>query len=273
MVFQRLLRRCCLPAVLVLSLCFLSAVAATAGPVPAVAAPDGPDADPLTEAGRWEEVFTLPAGQHPWYWDPLTGWRADGAAILRTTDGGATWQMAATGLSAVEAFQFVDARNGWAWHAGSLGLVHTTDGGATWRPQSTGSDALNDLQFVDNLTGWVRGKVNELRRTTDGGVNWHPVAPLDEGVTGIQFVDRKHGWTFGTAAQLMDPVVVDWTWQARSTNGGMSWSGSGRPGVAVCTWMRITAGASVSRKPPGTDAGYPGYAIGITRWTAPPTVA
>ena len=91
----------------------------------------------------------------------------------------------------------------------------------------------NDLQFVDNLTGWVRGKVNELRRTTDGGVNWHPVAPLDEGVTGIQFVDRKHGWTFGTAAELMDPVVVDWTWQARSTNGGMSWSGSGRPGVAV----------------------------------------
>ena len=68
--------------------------------------------------------------------------RHDGAAILRTTNGGATWQMAATGLSAVEAFQFVDVWNGWAWHAGSLGLVHTTDGGATWRPQSTGSDAL-----------------------------------------------------------------------------------------------------------------------------------
>ena len=38
MVTQRLTRRCCLPAALFLSLCFLSAIAVTAGSAPAAGA-------------------------------------------------------------------------------------------------------------------------------------------------------------------------------------------------------------------------------------------
>ena len=74
-----------------------------------------------TDGGAsWQTVFTLPPELPPWYWDHLTGWRASGTEVQRTTDGGATWQAAATGLQAVEAFQFVDARNGWAWQDASL---------------------------------------------------------------------------------------------------------------------------------------------------------
>ncbi len=58
----------------------------------------------------WQTVLTLPPGYAPWYWDHLTGWRAAGAEFQRTTDGGATWLAANTGLPAVDAFQFVDAR-------------------------------------------------------------------------------------------------------------------------------------------------------------------
>ena len=88
-------------------------------------------------------VFTQLASRSPeWFWDAITGWRAAGMAMERTTDGGATWQTAATGLPGVDQFQFVDARNGWAWHLASLGVARTTDGGATWQPQNTGSTAV-----------------------------------------------------------------------------------------------------------------------------------
>ncbi len=194
----------------------------------------------LFDPGRWEAVTPLPAASAPWYWDPLTGWRGDGAAMLRTTDGGATWQTAVTGLPAVDAFQFVDARNGWAWHNGSHSLAHTADGGATWQAQSTGTATLSGLQFVDSLTGWVRGDGGELRQTVNGGLNWQQVAP-DQIGAGFQFVDRRHGWTFGEERYSAPPFSGGWTWQARSTDGGNTWSRSG----GAPFWDNVVPGYAV----------------------------
>ena len=99
---------------------------------------DGSSIFKTTDGGRtWRTIFTLPAARSlEWFWDALTGWRSNGSNMERTADGGATWRSAATGLLGIEAFRFVDARNGWAWHNASLGLAHTTDGGATWGPKT-----------------------------------------------------------------------------------------------------------------------------------------
>ena len=186
----------------------------------------------------WETVYTLPPAAAPWYWDPLTGWHASGAAMLRTTDGGATWGTAATGLPAVDAFQFVDSRNGWSWHNESHKLAHTTDGGATWRSQNTGRDDWNGLQFVDAGHGWAwkngstagdPAELPWLRRTSDGGLTWHdlPQPPMPapgawSEFSGVQFVSATRGWAVSAV------VHVDYqSWYvghlARTDDGGLTW--------------------------------------------------
>ena len=64
-----------------------------------------------TAAGHGALLHPARSPAPEWFWDALTGWRANGSNMERTTDGGATWRSAATGLQAVDAFQFVDARD------------------------------------------------------------------------------------------------------------------------------------------------------------------
>jgi photosystem II stability/assembly factor-like uncharacterized protein len=61
-----------------------------------------------------------------------------GAAVLHSTDGGATWEVLKTGQPLpLHGIYFLDAQHGWA--VGDLGCVlHTTDGGTTWKTQRRG---------------------------------------------------------------------------------------------------------------------------------------
>ena len=198
---------------------------------------DGSGILKTTDSGKtWLRVFSLPAARtSEWFWDALTGWRAVGSNMERTTDGGATWRSAATGLQAIDTFQFVDARIGWGWHNKSLGLAHTTDGGATWQGQNTSSAALTDLQFVDAWHGWVRNG-EQVRGTINGGQSWHdltspPLPPLPpppndnilRGVNQILFLDATRGWAALFSEDLTPPVYSASRWLSRTTDGGNSW--------------------------------------------------
>ena len=191
---------------------------------------DGSSIFKSSDSGRtWRPVFTLPAARaQEWFWDPMTGWRTVGAAVERTTDGGATWKTANPGLQGIDAFQFVDARVGWAWHNESLGLAHTTDGGATWQGQNTGSAALSDLQFVDAQHGWVHNE-EQVRGTIDGGQSWHdlptplqPPHPYPYINRRLLFLDATHGWA-SIAASGCAGMCWYGSWLSHTTDGGSTW--------------------------------------------------
>lgn len=130
-----------------------------------------------TDGGKtWNTRFTMEVRRKEWFLSHLIGWRNNSSLIERTIDGGATWSAADTGLADVDEYQFVDALNGWAWHHDSLGLAHTTDGGASWVLQSPGTNAFRHLQFVDADSGWVMDNADRLRRSTNGGRTWHDVS-------------------------------------------------------------------------------------------------
>ena len=78
----------------------------------------------------WQSVATI--GKHVW----IAG--APGSIVLYSPDGGASWQLQPTGITApLDAITFVDERLGWA--AGALGtILVTNDGGRTWQVQRRG---------------------------------------------------------------------------------------------------------------------------------------
>lgn len=155
--------------------------------------------------------------------DALHGWAVGGEgehnekyALLRTVDGGQTWQSLTTGLARqLESVSFVSPMEGWV--VGYEGIIlHTQDGGATWTKQESGTtNRLTRVFFLDRSTGWVTVARSEtILKTTDGGATWLPYA-IDENddLLNVFFVDDRNGWALGNKGAMV-----------RSRDGGESWT-------------------------------------------------
>jgi probable HAF family extracellular repeat protein len=166
-------------------------------------------------------LFALDA-QHAWA-------AARNAEILRTTNGGASWQPVALFANAngadVSDVDFVDESNGWATvKAGPPGFVyHSTDGGATWQNASApATGALSGVDAVDAQTivavGTMKDAANAshglVLRSTNGGTSWTTATPSATATTfnAVQFVGQT-GWLVGDKGVIL-----------KSTDGGASWT-------------------------------------------------
>lgn len=145
--------------------------------------------------------------------DVSTGIIAGETGILRTTDGGNSWNRPAGTAGIFKSVSFVDANNGTA--VGQDGIViHTTDGGATWTPQSSvPMKTLWGVSFSDANTGTAVGEGGTIIRTTNGGSDWIPQAGgTDQNLFCVCFIDASTGFVGGD-----DGVIL------RTTDGGTSW--------------------------------------------------
>merc|ERR1712096_299572 len=69
---------------------------------------------------------------------PTMGWVCgDNGTVLKTTDGGKTWNKTNTStFTVLGAITFVDETHGWAGGDGGF-VTHTNNGGRTWSAQDT----------------------------------------------------------------------------------------------------------------------------------------
>ncbi|NIM07334.1 MAG: hypothetical protein GTO55_11680 [Armatimonadetes bacterium] len=139
------------------------------------------------------------------------GWESRPPMILRTEDGGKTFQIADTpwahsGSFLPHRFSFSNANEGWLAMGGPL--LHTTDGGKTWEvvtPKVNGTQnefGLIDCSFPTPTYGWAVGYGGVALRTRDGGKTWEQVETGTEGIKGVRldrvvFIDEEHGWILG----------------------------------------------------------------------------
>ncbi|MGE0363400.1 MAG: WD40/YVTN/BNR-like repeat-containing protein [Vicinamibacterales bacterium] len=168
-----------------------------------------------------------------------TAWASGaGGTVLRTTDGGRTWQRRPVpGAEALD-FRDVDATSAAVAHVLSIGpgeasrIYATADGGATWteRFRNADPDAFYDaMAFADATHGVavsdsVGGRF-VVRRTSDGGRTWTaepadrlPPALAGEGAfaasgTNVTMAGRDRLWMGTTAARVL-----------RTLDGGRTWS-------------------------------------------------
>jgi photosystem II stability/assembly factor-like uncharacterized protein len=123
--------------------------------------------------------------------------------ILRTTDGGETWQQQQSGTEAILYSVSVQGAMD-AWISGGSGVIcHTSDGGATWVQQKSGvSFMLNSIAFADKNKGFAIGHKCILY-TDNGGESWSKYdLDLSRWLYGIRFTDSENGWVIGDSGTV-----------------------------------------------------------------------
>ncbi len=136
-------------------------------------------------------------GQHGWL--AAIDTRSGHAAILATSDGGASWHVAADqtafGGDLITSVDFIGASEGWASGAA---VYHTTDGGATWTRQVSGLDQMVSVAAYDATHVWAGGSGGILS-TVDTAADTAPP---------ITLCDAAGGWTRTTVAPHLTAADV-----------------------------------------------------------------
>ncbi|MBI5216800.1 MAG: T9SS type A sorting domain-containing protein [Ignavibacteriae bacterium] len=171
--------------------------------------------------------------------DANNGLAAGMNAVLRTTDGGNTWNPHSIPVSTDYIFRdiyFPDNRTGYLVGETSVPgpdtciYLKTTDGGDHWfqlnKPPTAADQAVH---FVDSLNGTVVGDTGNFPNfawtvihTTDGGVTWSwQDTPLSDSVNGwpwgLYFSDVDHGTIVGTSNSGSTPAIL------HTIDGGVNW--------------------------------------------------
>jgi photosystem II stability/assembly factor-like uncharacterized protein len=130
-------------------------------------------------------------------------WNGDGA-IVRTTNGGASWATAYWGSNYLTAVDFPTPETGYA--VGFDGtILHSADSGYSWTLLTVGLGVeLLDVSFGAADTGTAVGAFGYILRTVDGGQNW---SVQDGGTTahlrGVAFVNSDIGWAVGDSGIIL----------------------------------------------------------------------
>lgn len=152
-------------------------------------------------------------------------------AIMKTTDGGATWTTLHAAVN--ERFGnlfFHDGQRGIAItpdpdNLRSAAVVRTTDGGVTWTRNAALLPARfpvdNTLTFFDENNGWFASSNSggsnpsaaTIFRTTDGGLRWEEIGVSAQNISSISFTADGRGFSVDDVSGVV----------RRSVNGGASW--------------------------------------------------
>jgi len=132
-----------------------------------------------SNSGSWEMVrsqsddFTY---REIHFANEIAGWIVgDNGRILKTIDGGSSWQTQSSGVTA-KLWGISAVSQSIIWICGTNGtLIKTSDGGDNWQVLMQG-DTLSgiyvDVVFIDQNIGWLSNNNGSILKTEDGGITW-----------------------------------------------------------------------------------------------------
>jgi photosystem II stability/assembly factor-like uncharacterized protein len=138
--------------------------------------------------------------------------------ILKTSDGGLTWNVKlTTNVFPSNFFRIVFVNKNVGYASREFNYIYkTTDGGETWTMLAS-PDATYEMCFFNENTGFIAGEHGAIHKTTDGGKTW--IWKGFYGRTGandlnsIFFIDEDNGYATGMNGRIIKTI-----------NGGTTWS-------------------------------------------------
>ncbi|MDP4098703.1 YCF48-related protein [Paenibacillus sp. P96] len=157
----------------------------------------------------------LEYGKEIWFTDANHGWIVrqtwdrTSTIVLRTNDGGATWNLTALpNGGAVTAIYFTNPSSGWIMAAGTANetkeqkiLYHTKDSGATWAVAMQNSSNLAEVSHLPELP--LNGKVTGMRFK----VNGEGMVTLNFEGSPALYVTKDEGKTWSSSSNLDTPAA------------------------------------------------------------------
>lgn len=145
--------------------------------------------------------------------DPDHGFAGGGDQLVRTTDGGESWEPSPHGHTGwLGCVYFAGVLDGWVSGGGGFVAV-THDGGLSWETQNSGT-TRNVIQIfaLDAARCWyVARSPGALAATNDGGVTWEfQTLPAGSIPSDVAFADSLTGWVCGLEGLILKTTTGGW---------------------------------------------------------------
>jgi photosystem II stability/assembly factor-like uncharacterized protein len=170
--------------------------------------------------------------------------------IIKTTNGGADWQVINTNGSQhyFEVF-FHDENNGWlCGAAGTNGVIKkTTNGGTTWQNSIIPTSRLNGMHFADINFGCAVGNGGVIFKTTNGGEDWSlATSNTSQDLKSVYLNSNGEGWAVGYEGTIIytSDYGANWNAQNSTTNSNLNSVCNGRAAGEGGIILRSTDGGS-----------------------------
>lgn len=146
--------------------------------------------------------------------DTINGYAEQGNNIIKTIDGGRSWNALGTGInSTILALYFTDVNHGVGVGLDAT-ILYTNDGGLNWKVARdlSGGFRYNDVVFTTPAIGYICGQQGTILKTTDGGLSWQPMkSGTFENLHKFSFPDSTVGYCVGdngTVLKLIEDLTV-----------------------------------------------------------------
>jgi photosystem II stability/assembly factor-like uncharacterized protein len=138
-------------------------------------------------------------------------------AIIKTIDGGVTWNTAHTDPEGLLAIAVIDENtvlagggNNTVDAGGFEFITRTTNGGDDWEEVFSGGpeQALRAAEFISPTMGWFVGDSGTLLMTQDAGDTWEQEDVSVNGYLGIQFPTFDTGYVVGALGTIIKYIAI-----------------------------------------------------------------
>ncbi|MBI5216249.1 MAG: T9SS type A sorting domain-containing protein [Ignavibacteriae bacterium] len=153
----------------------------------------------------------------------MTGWIVVDAGpagpiishILKTTNGGDSWEIQNIYEGPIFNIQFANSSVGW-WSGGQGKIMMTTDGGESWNLQTSGTgQSLYGMHIKDEKHGWAVSEGGEILKMSDG-IHWQQQnSGTTDRLNTVYFLDTLNGCVVGNAGKILITTDGGFTWGSK----------------------------------------------------------